>query len=123
MAKKKVAEQFNMSEVIREMLKANPKSSSQEVADAIMAKYPGTKINKNSFSVAFYTSRKKLFGSPSRKPRGSKTRTVTTKSAAPVSHSGVDIAMLQSAAKFVGQAGSAEAAMAAIKQVQSLQVK
>ena len=60
MAKKAAEVDFNMSESIREILKANPKLGSQEVADAIVAKYPGAKINKNSFSVAFYTGRNDL---------------------------------------------------------------
>ena len=54
MAKKAPAADFNQSEMIREILTESPKLSSKEVNDTILAKYPTTTINKNSFSVAFY---------------------------------------------------------------------
>ena len=127
MAKKSAAAEFNMSEAIREILSANPKLSSKEVADAIMAKHPTAKINKNSFGVAFYTIRRKLGAGPSKR-RGKRfarkvARTVATTTASSAGRPAVDIAMLQTTAKFLSQVGGAEAALEAIKFVQAAQVK
>jgi len=116
---KKAAAEFNMSEAIREILHENPKLSSHEVTAAIMAKHPTAKINKNSFAVGYYTIRKKL-GIGSSK-RGRKLGTRKAKSVA--SRPTVNLAMMQSAAKFLSQVGGAEAALEAIKQVQAVQVK
>ena len=110
MAKKKSA--FNMSEVIREILTANPQATSKEVYDAVAAKFPKAKINESSFTVAFYTSRKKLGSSAPRKSGRKKTARSTG-----------DLSTLQSAAKFLSEVGGAESALQAIKQVQALQVK
>lgn len=121
MAKKQPESDFNMSEAIRDILKENPSLGSKEAADAIQAKYPSAKINKNSFSVAFYTGRKKL-GIKSASGRGrriSKRKSLTGGSIG----SSVDLAILQTTAKFLSEVGGAEAAFAAIKQVQAVQVK
>lgn len=120
MAKKAADADFNMSETIREMLKANPKASSREVADAIVAKHPGLKINKNSFSVAFYTCRKKMGIGSSRRGGG---RKFGTRKSAAGTRGSADFAMLQAAAKFLSEVGGAEAAIEAIKQVQAVQVR
>ena len=115
---KKAAAEFNMSETIRDLLTENPKLSAQEAIDAILAKYPKAKINKNSFSVGFYTNRKKLGIGSSR--RGKKAGVRKSVSAGRPT---VNLAMLQKAAKFLGEVGGAEAALEAIKQVQAVQVK
>ena len=117
MAKKSPAPEFNMSESIREILTENPKLSAQEATDAILAKHPGAKINKGSFSVAFYTGRKKL-GIGSSK-RG---RKVGVRNSVSAGRPTVNLDMLRSAAKFLGEVGGAEAAIEAIKQVQAVQV-
>lgn len=118
MAKKTAAADFNMSETIREILTADPKLGSKEVAEAIAAKNPKAKINKNSYAVAFYTIRKKL-GIGGRK-RGRRVSVRNTKTNA--SHK-FNLSTLQAAAKFLGEIGGADAALAAIKQVQAIQVK
>ena len=118
MAKKKNTAEFNMSEAIRDLLTENPKLTSQQTTDAILAKFPKAKINKNSFSVAFYTGRKKLgIGSSRRGRKVGVRKTVTS------SQPAVNLAMLRSAAKFLSEIGSAETALEAIKQVQAVQVK
>lgn len=120
-AKKQPESDFNMSEAIRDILKENPSLGSKEAADAIQAKYPSAKINKNSFSVAFYTGRKKL-GIKSTSGRGrriSKRKSMIGGNGSP----SVDMAILQTTAKFLSEVGGAEAAIAAIKQVQAVQVK
>ncbi len=119
MAKKKSkAADFNMSEAIRECLTENPKISCKEASAAVLAKHPTAKINDSSFTVAFYTSRKKLgIGSS----RGGKK--VGKKAARPAARKTVDLAMMQAAAKFLSEVGGADAALEAIKQVQAVQVK
>jgi len=118
MAKKSPAPEFNMSETIRELLTENPKLTSQETTDVILVKHPGVKINKNSFSVAFYTGRKKLGIGKARKGKKVGIRK-SMSSAGPK----VNLDMMRSAAKFLSEVGSAEAALEAIKQVQAVQVR
>ncbi len=118
MAKKKPHAEFNMSEAIREILTANPKLTSKEVIDAIVAKYPKAKINEASFTVAYYTSRKKLGIATS--GRGKK---VSKRTAKPAARQTVDLATLQAAARFLNDVGGADAALEAIKQVQAVQLK
>ena len=119
MAKKAAAADFNMSEAIREILTEKPTLRIKEAADAIMAKYPSAKINKGSFPVAFYTGRNKLGIKSS--GRGKRIGRRIAKSAAKTTK--VDLDMMRSAAKFLSEVGGAEAALAAIKQVQAVQVK
>lgn len=121
MAKKKTAttEEFNMSAVVREALGLHPKASAREVQDYVEAKHPGAKINKGSFSVAFYTTRKKLgIG-------GKRSKRVGVRAGRKPKSSGghVDMAAMQSAAKFLREVGSAEAAIEAIKMVQGVQLR
>lgn len=119
MAKKQADSEFNMSEAIRDVLKDNPNIGSKEAMEAIEAKYPSAKINKNSFSVAFYTGRKKL----GIKSSGRGRRVSKRKSLGSASHPTIDLAMLQTTARFLSEVGGAEAAIAAIKQVQAVQVR
>jgi hypothetical protein len=122
MAKKSTNTEFNMTQAIRDVLTANPKLSFQEANDAILAKYPSAKINKGSFSVAFYTGRQKL--GIKKSGRGRKVGSVgRVKSSRPVAHTGVDLPTLQTTAKFLSEVGGVEAALAAIKNVQGVQVK
>ena len=118
MAKKSPATEFNMSQTIRDLLTENPKLSSQEASDAIMAMHPAAEINKNSFSVAFYTGRKKLGIGSSRRGRKVGVRKLMSGS-----RPTVDLAKLQTAVRFIRDVGGAEAALEAIKQVQAIQVK
>jgi hypothetical protein len=118
MAKKAPAADFNLSESIREILTANPKLSISEVTEAVMEKHPKAKLNKGSFTVAFYTARKKLGIASSKRGK----RVVLRKSVS-AGKTTVNFAMLQSAAKFLSEVGGAEAAIEAIKQVQAVQVK
>ena len=114
MAKKAAADvEFNMSEAIREILTENPKLSSKETTDALLVRYPGAKINKNSFAVAFYTGRKKLGIGSFR--RGAK---VGVKKSLAAGKPAIDIAMIQSGAKFIRDVGSPEAALEIIKLLQ-----
>ena len=121
MAKKKSAtSEFNMSETVREALGLHPKASAREVQDYVEAKHPGAKINKGSFSVAFYTTRKKL-GIGGKSKRAKRVGIRQTKSV--VKASSVNMAALQQAAKFLREVGSAEQAIEAIRAVEKVQIK
>jgi hypothetical protein len=128
MAKKKSAGGFNMSQAIREVLSENPNLGGREVREELGRRYPNADIKDNSFSVAFYTARNKLgIGSRRRRRRkggrGAATADAAAAPARTASRQRLDFTTLQSAARFLTQAGSAEAAMEALKQVQNLQVK
>ena len=55
MAKK--SSSWNMSQAVRDHLAANPNATAKETLAALLAENP--KLNKGSFNVAFYTSRRK----------------------------------------------------------------
>ena len=123
MAKKSAAVEFNMPQAIRELLTETPKMSSTEVSDAITAKYPGATINKGSFAAGFYTIRKKLGIGKSKRGRKVGVRVAKAEARQSARRPSVDLAMMQTTAKFLSEVGGAEAALEAIKQVQAVQVK
>lgn len=109
---------FNMAEEVRNLLKKNPKLTGPEVFAALKKKFPRQKINENSCGVAFSGARKKLgIKSGRRRKKGAKRTVVKRRPAA------VKVDDLQAAAKFLSEVGDADKAIAAIKQVQALQVK
>jgi len=120
MAKKKAASDFGMAEAIRTVLNENPQSSGKETLEAIKSKHPNAKVNEKSFGVAFYMARKKLGIASS--GRGTAKKVVRKKMPVASNGSALDINTLQAAAKFLTSAGSAEAAIEAIRQVQALQL-
>ena len=120
MAKKQSEADFNMSEEVRDLLTKNPKLGNKDVFAALMTKFPTAKINKNSYSVAFYTCRKKLGIKSSGRGKRISKRTSTSPS---TGRQSVDLAMLQTTARFLNEVGGAAVALEAIKQVQAVQVK
>lgn len=122
MAKKKSASGFNMSEAVRALLQENSKIGLADALDVISGKHPSEKINKNSFSVAFYNSRNKLGIKSARGKKGG-AKGMKRAAASMASSAKIDMHALQTAAKFLSEVGGADAALAAIKQVQLLQVK
>ena len=132
MAQKPPKSEFNMSQVIRNLLKDNPKIGGNEAAAAIQAQYPSLNLNKNSFSVAFYTTRQKMGLKLAKRGKRMTTRKSSAERKSPVNKSpvklqgevgSVDLALLQATAKFLSEVGGADAALEAIKQVQAIQVK
>ena len=126
MAKKKAAsKEPAMAEQIRDLLTATPTLSLKETLEIIKAKSPEP-VNEKSFGVAFYNARNKLgIKSPGSKKVVRK-KVPSSSAAAPAraaSSAGSKWSILQAAARFLSEAGSADAAIEAIKQVQSLQVK
>jgi|GEM_PF-1148203 len=127
MAQKPPKSEFNMSQVIRNLLKDNPKIGGNEAAAAIQSQYPSLNLNKNSFSVAFYTTRQKMGLKLAKRGKRMTTRKSSAASKSlvtPQSEVGsVDLALLQATARFLSEMGGADAALEAIKQVQAIQVK
>ncbi len=118
---KKAKNDFIMSQEIRKLLRKKRSLTGPEVYAALSEKFPGQEINKNSCGVAFSDARKKLGIKGGRRRKSGAKRTVVKKRPAAVC--AVDMATLQAAAKFVGEIGNADKALAAIKQVSLLQVK
>ena len=108
MAKKKSG--VNKSQSIRDHLKVNPSATPNEIIEALGKQ--GIKVSPGLVSTVKSTKKK------TGKKKGAK-RTVKRK--LPGAQT-VDISALQAAAKFVAAVGDAETAVAAVKQVQSLQI-
>lgn len=124
MAKKKAARgEFNMSAEIRNLLQSNPALSSRDVFEALKEQFPEQSINRNSCNVAFSHARRKLGikGGAKRavRRRRPSAEVSTTKLTATGS---LNLDLLQSAHDLLTKAGSADAAVQAIKQLQSLQI-
>ena len=100
------------------LLKENRKLTGSEGYATLTEKFPGEKINKNSFGVAFYSARKKLGIKSGRRRKSGAKQTVIKKRPA-----SVKIENLKAAANFLGEFGNADDAIAAIKQLSSLQIK
>lgn len=112
-----------MSQAVRDHLTANPKADAKETLEVLLGQNP--KLNKSSFSVAYYTTRRKMGGGST--SGGKRGRKVGIHASKPTSggrvgtgHS-VNMEALQHAAKFLREVGGADAALEAIKQVQAVQ--
>jgi len=116
---------INMAEEIREALKVNRNLSNNEALEIVQAKYPKEDINANSFGVAVTGARRKLGIKAPRgrkvrrrkpgRPPGSGNKTTASKVT-------VNLDALQAARKYVKEVGNAEKAIAAIKQLETLQI-
>jgi len=118
MAKKKANNDFNMSAEIRNLLKANRTMGGTEVYNALVKNFPKQNINKNSCSVAVY----KIRTTKAAKKKSGVKKVVRVKRPSSAG-TAVDINSLQAAAKFVAQIGSTDEAVAAIKQLESVQIR
>ncbi len=112
MAKKKAGK--SLSQSIREHLKANPTATPNQIVEALATQ--GVKVSPSLAANVKYTSGT---GATKKRATGGKKRTVKRKKP---SVQTVDISALQAAAKFVAAVGDADKAIAAVKQVQSLQI-
>ena len=121
MAKKR-ASGFNMSAEIRKLLRTKRTMTGREVYNALVENFPQQKINENSCLVAFSKSRIRMGLKKKAVKKKSVTRKVV-KRRRPSAVTAVDLNALQAAAKFVAQIGSADKAIAAIKQLQSVQIR
>lgn len=135
MAKKKAARgDFNMSEEIRNILKENPSFSSNEVYAKLQENFPGQTINRGSCNVAYSHARAKLglrgdkkkavkIRRPGRKAASAPATKAASTTSASVSREEVNFTLLKSAQAFLMEAGSAEAAISAIQQIDALQIR
>jgi hypothetical protein len=137
MAKRESSE-FNMAEEIRALLKENKKLTGREVFNALKEKFPKQPINQNSCTVAFSNARKSMGLRSVRRPRPAKssgpigavrpwaakkaaTASTSASSAVPSALAGMDL--LLAAKQLLQQCGGdKDSAMAAIRQVASLQM-
>ena len=131
MAKKRTrGGDFNMSEQLRKIIRENRRITFPEAHEPLQKQCPGENINENSASVVFYNARrqvgvKKRVGKKAttkKQATGRKKGTKQTVRRRRPSAQTVDISALQAAAKFLAVVGDTETAMAALKQVQSLQI-
>ncbi len=107
---------FVMSAVIRDVLEKNPGFTGRQCREAIEQAYPNEKINPNSFGVAFSNARKKLGISTGRRRKSVRRRTPSAASTR------VNLETLRAARDLLAVAKDADTAVAAIKQLQSLQI-
>ena len=107
MAKKKSG--VSKSQSIRDHLKSNPSDMPKQIIAALAKQ--GIKVSNGLVAKVRYTKTK------TGKKKGAK-RTVKRK----LLGASVDLLALQAAAKFVAAVGDADTAVAAVKQVQSLQI-
>jgi len=133
MAKKKAgSDGFSMAQAIRTELEANSALTMADCREAILAKNPGIEFKQTSFGVAFSNARKKLGLKPLR-GGGKKVRRAKPSAAAAsrpaaavskpaASGKSVSFEHLQAARKCVAEIGDAENAIAAIQQLQTLQL-
>jgi hypothetical protein len=123
MAKKRSASGFNMAAEIRGLLTQNRDLSGKEVYAALKKKFPKEGINESSCGVAFSGARKKLGISAKRGKKRKTAKTTVRKMKPTAAAQAVDLTALQAAAKFVSEVGDAEKAIAAIRQLRSLQIQ
>jgi hypothetical protein len=124
MAKKKASRgEFNMSAAIRSELESNPNISLRECLAAVQSKYPNQQINENSFGVAFSNQRIRLGLSRRRGGRKSvRRRKPGAVAASRSAGTALDLDVLQAARKYVAAVGDSDKAIAAIRQLQTLQI-
>ena len=122
MAKKMASGGFNMSAEIRKLLRAKRTMMGREVYNALVENFPKQKINENSCLVAFSKSRLQMGMTKKRAKKKSVTRKVVKIRKPSAAATAVDLNALQAAAKFVAQIGSADKGIAAIRQLQSVQI-
>ena len=122
MAKKKAGGGFNMSAEIRTLLRAKRTMMGREVYNSLVENFPNQKINENSCLVAFSKTRLQMGMTKKRAKKKSVTKKVVKRRRPSAAITAVDLNALQAAAKFVAQIGSADKGIAAIKQLQSVQI-
>ena len=123
MAKKKVKSDFNMSDEIRKLLRSKRTLMGREVYDTLVKNFPNQKINKNSCLVAFSKSRMQMGLTKKVSKKKSVAKKTVKKKRPSAAVTAVDLNALQAAAKFVAQIGDSDKAIAAIKQLESVQIR
>ncbi len=123
MAKKKASGDFNMAEEIRKLLRAKRTITGREAYNELVKNFPKQKINEGSCLNAFSKCRMQMGLKKKRTKIKSGERKVVKRRRPSAAVTAVDLNALQAAAKFVAQIGSADKAIAAIRQFQSVQIR
>ena len=123
MAKKKTNNDFNMSDEIRKLLRSKRTLMGREVYDTLVENFPNQKINKNSCLVAFSKSRVQMGLTKLVAKKKSVAKKTVKRQKPTATVTAVDLNALQAAAKFVAQIGDSDKAIAAIKQLESVQIR
>ncbi len=122
MAKKRAFGGFNMAGEIRKLLRAKRTITGREVYNALVENFPNQKIKEVSCLVSFSASRMQM-GLKKRAMKKSVAGKVVKRRKPSAAVTAVDLNTLQAAARFVAQVGSADTAVAAIRQLQSVQIR
>ena len=122
MAKKRAFGGFNMAAEIRKLLRAKRTITGREVYNALVENFPNQKIKEGSCLDAFSKTRMRM-GLKKRGKKKSAAGKVVKRRLPSTAATAVDFNALQAAAKFVAQVGDADTAVAAIKQLQSVQIR
>ena len=123
MAKKKASGGFNMAGEIRKLLRAKRTITGREVYNELVKNFPNQKINESSCLVGFSKGRMRMGRKKKWKKKKSVAGKVVKRKMPSTAVTAVDLNALQAAAKFVAQVGDADTAVAAIKQLQSVQIR
>ncbi len=118
MAKKKPAGAFVLTVAVRDILKKDPTLKATQVVEIIRKENPGEKFNEASAKVAFSNERRKMgIARKRRKVRKPRSMMAVKKARA------LNLDLLQAARNLLAAAGNSDDALAALRQVASLQVK
>jgi hypothetical protein len=122
MAKKKAAGRgdFVMLAEVREILKQNPDFTGKQTLAALKERFPHQTIKENSAGVAFSKVRREFGMTNNRKVRRPRPK---ARAAQPKPETPVTIDALQAARKYLMEVGDASTAIAAVRQVQALQIQ
>lgn len=119
MAKKKPAGAFVLTVAVRDILKKDPTLKASQVVEIIRKENPGEKFNEASAKVAFFNERRKM-GIARKRRKVRKPRPMMAGAKKPRA---LNIDLLQAARNLLAAAGNSDDALAALRQVASLQVK
>ena len=123
MDKKRASGGFNMAEEIRKLLRAKRTTTGREVYNALVENFPNQKIKEGSCLNAFSKTRMRMGLKKKRGKKKSAAGMVVKRKMPSTAVTAVDLNALQAAAKFVAQVGDADTAIAAIRQLQSVQIR
>lgn len=119
MAKRKPAGGFVLAAAVRNVLTKDPSLSANQVIEAIRREHPKARFNEASAKVSFSNMRRQMgIARKRRKVRRLRPAMPTAKS----STRALKLDLLQAAKNLLAAAGSSENALAALRQVASLQV-
>ncbi len=121
MAKKKPAGEFVLAAAVRDILTKDPTLKASQVIENIRKAHPNVKFNEASAKVSFSNMRRQM--GIARKRRKVRRMRPMMAAAGKASPRALKLDLLQAARNLLAAAGSTDNALAALRQVASLQVK